>query len=162
MAITTKTIAILAIASAIGFGSLVVLSEIYLSVGFGLLDGRLNGYDVEAVNRYLALLSLGNRQFYIGPFRALDTIVPPLLAATFAAIIWTLGRSLWRTAVVFPLIYVIADLRENALVGQILQATTLDAETVSRASDMTQLKWLFTVLSLAVVLRLWRQGRTQA
>ena len=162
MAITTKTIAIFAIASAIGFGSLVVLSEIYLRVGFGLLDGRLNGYDVEAVNKYLALLSSENRQFYIGSFRVLDTIVPPLLAATFAAIIWTLGSTLWRTTIVFPLIYVIADLRENALVGQILQATTLDAETVSRASDMTQLKWLFTVLSLAVVLWLWRQGRTQA
>ena len=162
MAITTKKIAILAIASAIGFGSLVVLSEIYLSVGFGLLDGRLYGYDVEAVSRYLALLSSENRQFYIGSFRVLDTIVPPLLATTFAAIIWTLGSTLWRTTVVFPLIYVIADLRENALVGQILQATTLDAQTVSSASDMTQLKWLFTVLSFAVVLWLWRQGRTQA
>ena len=127
MAITTETIAILAIASAIGFGSLVVLSEIYLSVGFGMLDGRLNGYDVEAVNRYLGLLSAENSQVYIGPFRALDTIVPPLLATTFAAIIWTLGKTLWRTKVVFPLIYVTADLRENALVGKILQATTLDA-----------------------------------
>ena len=126
MAITTETIAILAIASAIGFGSLVVLSEIYLNVGFGLLDGRLNGYDVEAVNRYLGLLSAENSQVYIGPFRALDTIVPPLLATTFAAIIWTLGKTLWRTEVVFPLIYGTADLRENALVGKILQATTLD------------------------------------
>ena len=117
MAIMTKTIAILAIASAIGFGSLVVLLEIYLSVGFGLLDGRLNGYDVEAVNRYFALLSPENRQFYLGPFRGLDAIVPPLLAATFAAIIWTHGSTLWRTAVVYPLIYVIADFRENALVG---------------------------------------------
>ena len=127
MAITTETIAILAIASAIGFGSLVVLSEIYLNVCFGLLDGRLNGYDVEAVNRYLGLLSAENSQVYIGPFRALDTIVPPLLATTFAAIIWTLGKTFWRTEVVFPLIYVTADLRENALVGKILQATTLDA-----------------------------------
>jgi hypothetical protein len=126
MAITTETIAILAIASAIGFGSLVVLSEIYLNVCFGLLDGRLNGYDVEAVNRYLGLLSAENSQVYIGPFRALDTIVPPLLATTFAAIIWTLGKTLWRTEVVFPLIYGTADLRENALVGKILQATTLD------------------------------------
>ena len=126
MAITTETIAILAIASAIGFGSLVVLSEIYLSVGFGMLDGRLNGYDVEAVNRYLGLLSAENSQVYIGPFCALDTIVPPLLATTFAAIIWTLGKTLWRTEVVFPLIYGTADLRENALVGKILQATTLD------------------------------------
>lgn len=126
MAITTETIAILAIASAIGFGSLVVLSEIYLSVGFGMLDGRLNGYDVEAVNRYLGRLSAENSQVYIGPFRALDTIVPPLLATTFAAIIWTLGKTLWRTEVVFPLIYGTADLRENALVGKILQATTLD------------------------------------
>jgi hypothetical protein len=162
MAITTKTIAILAIASVIGFGSLVVFSEIYLSVGSGLLDGRLNGYDVEAVTRYLALLSAEDLQFYIGPFRALDTIVPPLLAATFTAIIWTLGSTLWSIMVVFPLIYVIADLRENALVGQILQGNTLDAETVSRASDMTQLKSLFIVMSLAVVLWLWRQGRTQA
>ena len=162
MAITTKTIAILTIASVIGFGSLVVFSEIYLSVGYGLLDGRLNGYDVEAVTRYLALLSAENRQVYIGPFRALDTIVPPLLAATFTAVIWTLGSTLWRITVVFPVIYVIADLRENVLVGQILQVTTIDAETVSRASDMTQLKWLFTVLSLAVVLWLWRQGRMQA
>ena len=126
MAITTETIAILAIASAIGFGSLVVLSEIYLNVCFGLLDGRLNGYDVKAVNRYLGLLSAENSQVYIGPFRALDTIVPPLLATTFAAIIWTLGKTLWRTEVVFPLIYGTADLRENALVGKILQATTLD------------------------------------
>ena len=159
---TTKTIAILAIASALGFGSLIVLSEIYLSVGFGLLDGRLKGYDVEAMNKYLALLPSENSQFYIGPFRALDTIVPPLLAATFTAIIGTLGSTLWRITVIFPLIYVIADLRENALVGQILQVTTTDAETVSRASDMTQLKWLFSVLSLAVVFWLWRQGRTQA
>jgi hypothetical protein len=151
MEITTKTIAILAIASVIGFGLLVVFWEIYLSVGFGLLDGRLNGYDVEAVTRYLALLAAENRQYYIGPFSALDTIVPPLLAATFTAIIWTLGSTFWRITVVFPLFYLIADLRENALVGKILQVTTTDAETVSRASDMTQLKWLFTVLSLAVV-----------
>ena len=162
MEITTKTIAILAITSVVGFGLLIVFSEIYLSVGSGLLDGRLYGYDVEAVTRYLALFSAENRQFYIGPFRALDIIVPPLLAATFTAIIGTLGSTLWRITVIFPLIYVIADLRENALVGQILQVTTTDAETVSRASDRTQLKWLFSVLSLAVVFWLWRQGRTQA
>jgi hypothetical protein len=100
MEITTKTIAILAIASVIGFGLLVVFSEIYLSAGFGLLDGRLNGYDVEAVSRYLALLSAESRQFYICPLRALDTIVPPLLAATFSVIIWTLGSTLWRITVV--------------------------------------------------------------
>ena len=68
MAITTKTIAILAIASAIGFGSLVVLSEIYLSVGFGLLDGRLNGYDVEAVKRISCVVVFGKPSVLHRPF----------------------------------------------------------------------------------------------
>jgi hypothetical protein len=163
MTISTKTLAILAIASAIGFTALVVLSEIYLSAGLGLLDGRLNGYDADAVTTYLGLLSEENRQFYIGPFRTLDTIVPPMLAATFAAMIWKLGNKLWRLTVIFPLIYVVADLRENALVGQILKAGNgnFDNAMAASASDMTQLKWLFTVLSLAAVLWLWRKGRAQ-
>jgi hypothetical protein len=40
MAFSTKALAILTFASAIGFGALVVLSEMYLSAGNGLLDGR--------------------------------------------------------------------------------------------------------------------------
>lgn len=163
MAFSTKALAILTFASAIGFGALVVLSEMYLSAGNGLLDGRLNGYDGAAVFKYLELLPREGRAFYAGPFRILDSIVPPLLALTFIALIWTLGQRFWRVTIIFPLVYVFADLRENALVGQILQAGTknLDAGVVASASNMTQLKWLFTVLSLGVVLWLWRKGRTQ-
>jgi hypothetical protein len=163
MIFSTKTLAILTFASALGFGALVALSETYLSAGYGLLDVRLIGYDVGAVTNYLELLSNEARAFYLGPFRTLDTIVPPLLALTFIALIWSLGQKFWRVTVIFPLIYVFADLRENALVGQILRAgpENLDGDMISSASDMTQLKWLFTVLSLAVVLWLWRKWRTQ-
>ena len=163
MIFSTKTLTILTFTSAVGFGALVVVYEIYLSAGDGLLDVRLIGYDVGAVTNYLELLSNEARAFYLGPFRTLDTIVPPLLALTFIALIWSLGQKFWRVTVIFPLIYVFADLRENALVGQILRAgpKNLDGDMISSASDMTQLKWLFTVLSLAVVLWLWRKGRTQ-
>jgi hypothetical protein len=161
MVVSTKTIAVLAIALAVGLGLLVVLSGTYLSVGLGLLDGCLNGYDGEAVNRYLVKLSAESCQFYIGASRTLDIIIPLVLATTFAAIIWRLGSFLWRTTVFFSLIYVIADLRDNALVELMLQASTFDVGTLSAASDMTQLKWLFPVLSLAVFLWLWRQGRIQ-
>ena len=91
----------------------------------------------------------------------MDSIVPPLLALTFSALIWTLGTPVWRATIILPLIYVIADLRENAIVGKILQSAgrDIDADLVANASDMTQLKWLFTVLSLGVVLWLWRKGR---
>jgi len=161
MALSTKTLAILTFASALGFGVLVVLSEMYLGVGDGLLDGRLIGYDVEAVTKYLGLLSKENLAFYIGPFRVLDSIVPPLLALTFSALIWTLGTPVWRATIILPLVYVLADLRENAIVGKILQSAgrDIDADLVASASDMTQLKWLFTVLSLGVFLWLWRKGR---
>lgn len=163
MVVSTKTLALLTLASAILFGALVVLSEIYLSVGEGLLDGRVIGYDVDAVAKYLGQLPNESRTFYLGTFRTLDTILPPLLGLTFIALIWSLGQKFWRSTIIFPLIYVIADLRENALVGQILRAglKNLDANMVANASNMTQLKWLFIVLSLGVVLWLWRKGRAQ-
>ncbi len=118
MVLSTKTLAILTLASAIGFGALIVLSEMYLGAGDSLLDGRLIGYDVEAVTKYLGLLSKENFAFYTGLFWILDSIVPPLLALTFSALIWTLGTPVWRATIILPLIYVIADLRENAIVGK--------------------------------------------
>lgn len=162
MRVSNTTMAMLAIASAVGFGASVLLSEIYLSVGDGLLDGRLAGYDTASVNQYLGLLPAEGLTFYIGSFRVLDTIVPPVLALTFIGLIWTLGKTFWRAAIIFPLVYAFADLRENALVGQILNAGIggSEDELVNNASDMTQLKWLFLVLSLGVVLWLWRKGRT--
>ena len=161
MVSATKTIAVPAIALTVGLGLLVVSSGMYPSVGLGLLDARLNSNNLEAANRYLIKPFEESRQFYIGALRTLDIIIPLLLATTFAAIIWTLESFLWRTTFIFPLIYVIADLRDNVLVEQMLQASTFDVGTVSAASDMTQLKWLFPVLSLAVFLWLWRQERTQ-
>lgn len=163
MIFSSKTLAILTFASALGFGAMVVLSEIYLSAWDSLLDGRLIGYDVGAVTKYLELLSNEARAFSIGPFLSLGTIVPPLLALTFIALIWSLGQKFWRVTVIFSMICVFADLRENAFVGQILLAgfENLNGDMISITSDMTQLKWLFTVLSLAVVLWLWRKGWAQ-
>lgn len=159
----TKVLGVMALIAALCFGMLIVSSEMYLSVGSGLLDGRMFGYDAAAVRLYLGQLSEPELWFYAGPFRLLDTVAPPLLALTFVGLIWTLGRSLWRMAVILPLVYLIADLRENALVGQILNIGIegLDANLVMKASNMTQLKWAFLVLSLGVVLWLWKKGRVQ-
>ena len=66
MAFSTKALAILTFASAIGFGALVVLTEMYLSAGNGLLDGRLNGYDGSAVFKYLELFITNTISIQIG------------------------------------------------------------------------------------------------
>lgn len=161
MDFATRTLAVMALIAALWFGMLIVSAELYLSAGDGLLDSRVMGYDITAVNLYLTQLSASEIWFYAGPFRLLGTLAPPLMACTFVGLILKLARTGWRVGVAFPLVYVFADLRENALIGQILSTSSesITPSLVAQASAMTQLKWGFLVLSLGVVLVLWKRER---
>ena len=151
----------LAAVAAIGFAILVVLSEMRLGYGEGLLDGRMGGYDVQAVRDYLTVLPPDALTFYIGTFRVMDTVIPPLIALALAAVIWSSSGRILRVLVLLPVLYVGCDLYENALVARVLAAGIdgLNAADVAAASQMTMAKWAFTLASLAAAILTWRKTR---
>ncbi|NNE51128.1 MAG: hypothetical protein HKN30_01850 [Sulfitobacter sp.] len=126
------------------FLALAVLSKGWLEPGGALVfDSRLRGYDADAARAYLAALGPDAVALYLGLFRVLDTCFPILLTLS----ILLLARRAGPVPGVFPMIAVLAylffDLRENALVSEMLRAGAGVSDVlVQTASRATVLKWV--------------------
>ncbi|MEM8692175.1 MAG: hypothetical protein AAGG57_09835 [Pseudomonadota bacterium] len=150
------------------FAVVAVIAETQLrtEVG-GLLDGRFLGYNAEEAQAYLISLTGTQAEVYTGVFRTLDTVLPFLVGFAFASVFWSLsaGRSMAvRLGVLLaPLIYIWADLTENAAVAALIagRAAGFDPSDVLAASNATVTKWVALGTCLLLLVPLW-QGRRKA
>ncbi len=148
------------------FAALLVLSYGFLSAGGQtVFDDRIAGYGVGAARAYLAALSDAQTSLYLGLFRVLDTFLPVLVALTLGGFTWsqTVGtaRALRLLIALGPAVYMMLDLRENALVAHLLEVgPQVPAEAILHASAHTVSK--FIALMLAVLLAVWAWRRPSA
>lgn len=162
-----RTLRTLAAVAAGMFAVLAVMSLGWLSPeGLSNFDARLLGYDADDARAYLAVLPESSRALYLGWFRTLDTVFPVLASLATGGILW-LSTADWHilqlvVSLGMVLAYLMMDLAENSVVGRIIERDDpVDAALANRASDLTQLKWLFLALSLVLLGAVWRhkQGR---
>lgn len=145
--------------------ALALLSALWFAAMFGaafavmqgvpVLDARATGYDLATAREFASGLDADQRSFLLGPLRWMDTGFPPLLAFT----LWRLAGP-WRQGWVLPLIYMLIDWAENAVVAGLLRgdATSLDAKRVMLASDLTQAKYVvLAVAAIGLSVRWWRR-----
>lgn len=152
-----RLVILLATLSVALFAVLAILSKGWLEPdGVLIFDSRVMGYDLAAAEAYLSALSPDARALYLGPFRQLDTVFPIVLGLTLVGALWLSSMDLSLLAriaiLAVPVLYVWADLQENARVAGILSGGGGDAALVAAASRLTQLKWLtlgFGMLLLA-------------
>lgn len=124
--------------------------------GLPIFDLRPGGYDLGTARAFLVALSAEGRDFYLRVQLQLDRFYPPFMALT---LVWATLRlapaGRYRGLAALPAILAAAfDYAENALVARMLQAgpAGLTADLVDSASIATQVKSLFTVLALIIVI----------
>lgn len=133
-------------------------------------DMRPFGYSLDEARGFLVALPDDARQFYRGTQHLIDTLYPPLLAATLGLGIWALSPSSprWLRPALASLAVagMVFDLAENWLVAGLLAlpAASVDAQSVAAASSATILKSIFTTLAMTTLLLLtlgfaWRRWR---
>ncbi|WP_373050882.1 hypothetical protein [Thalassovita aquimarina] len=132
------------------FAAMLVLGRQHLFAGPEALppfDARVAGYTLEEARAYLVELTADQMAFYAGPMRWMDTAFPLLLGLWGWVSLRGLGS---RFALIAP-VYTVADLFENALVGQMLKqgAEGLSPGYVDWASTATIVK--FALLALALI-----------
>jgi hypothetical protein len=136
-------------------------------------DLRPMGYSLEEARNFLGALSDEGRAFYLGTQHSLDTLYPPLLAATLGLGSWIMSPASSR--LVRMLLSGLAvpgmgfDLAENHAVSGLLAmpVAAIDAEAVMIASALTALKSLFTTIAMTTLLVLtlawaWRRWKRPA
>jgi hypothetical protein len=136
-------------------------------------DLRPFGYSVDEARSFLAVLSDDGRVFYRDMQHSLDTVYPPLLAATLGLGSWIMSPT--PSKVVRTLLAALAipgmgfDLAENHAVATLLAmpVAAVDAEPVMIASTFTILKSVFTTIAMTILLVLtivwaWRKWRRSA
>lgn len=165
MNLTGRTLWAIAAVAAVMFVVLAVMSLGWLSPeGLSNFDARVLGYSTDEARAYLSVLPESSRAMYLGWFRALDTVFPLLAAIAMCGILW-LNTAEWHlfrrvTSLGMIVAYLMMDLAENNFVGQLLESDKpVDPALVDRASDMTQLKWLFLALSLVLLGAVWRRNK---
>ena len=133
--------------------------------GLDPFDSRFLGYSAEDARSYIAALArAGGTDTYLGVFRTLDTVFPLALTITFLGTLWlntaSLGLPLRMLLLFCPLLYLVADLLENAQVAAMLIAGPEGSATfVEKASRMTQIKWFGVAVSLAAMTATWGHRR---
>lgn len=148
--------------SVVLFITLFAVTELYLKPG-GLdpFDSRFTGYTPGQARAYLQALSeAGNTGVYLGLFRQMDSVFPVLLAATFLGAVWLNTSRLWWVLrgllMLFPLLYLWADLFENAQVAVMLKAgVAIDDATVQQADTLTRIKWFCVAICIMGVIGTW-------
>ena len=151
------------------FAALGILSKGWLEPeGLPIFDARLVGYDLTAAQAYLQGLTEDARELYLGLFRWLDSLLPVALFLTLAGLLWQGSAGHWvplRALIMcLPVLYLVADLLENAQVAEMLRAgVPLDAAMVRVASTYTQMKWLSLGLCFVMIMVGWlaRRGKQE-
>jgi hypothetical protein len=134
--------------------------------GLPPFDVRLRGYGYEEARALLLALGEAGRAYYLNPELVLDTIFPPIYAASGALALWWLtmpGRlcdgavpMAWRvTLVAFPVAELVFDGVENFCIAKMIWTwPDLSPGLVRVASLATQLKFVAaapTLISLVVL-----------
>lgn len=145
--------------------------------GAQLFDMRIGGYAHGEALAYLAALGAEGRWFYLSRHVPADTALALIEAVAIVLIILRFTRPGARFAVpvpaagraamiVAPLLMLILDLGENALVARMLITTSPDATQVAVASTLTQAKWIAISIAIALAVVLpasaWLRGRKRA
>jgi len=140
---------------------LVTLPELERLAGAPIFDMRVGGYaHVEAV-RLLAALGETGRWYYLSRHIPADTALALIEAVAIIAIVLRATRPgaryavtvppVWRGAMLTaPLLTLIFDLGENALVAHMLVTAAPGPTQVALASTLTQVKWVCASLSIAL------------
>jgi hypothetical protein len=117
----------------------------------GLMDMQPADMSAEATRTYLATMSDTALRTYLGPQRVLDTVFPIALAAALAlATLLLLRPRIGRLALVaalVPMLYLYADLLENAAIADLLRRPNAADAVIEQARVYTQVK--FQVLLIA-------------
>lgn len=125
------------------FLALAVLSKSWLEEGgMVIFDSRVLGYDRGTAEALIEALKEEQLALYLGLFRLLDTLFPIALCLTLLLLARRLGGIVAVLAGAAALAYLFFDLRENALVAEMLRSgTDLTDTLVASASSATLLKW---------------------
>jgi len=126
-----------------------------------IFDSLLLGYDGGDARALLRAMSPAQMATYLGAFRTLDTVFPPLLMLTLWGIIWQHTKAeptyMRIGALLGPLLYLVFDLMENRSVAEILVAWPVVVDVdVAQAAIYTQAKWMCLALGFLVALWAWR------
>ena len=130
--------------SGVLFVALAVLSKGWLEPGGALIfDSRVAGYDGAEARAYFTSLEPRAVDLYLGLFRVLDTFFPIFLTLAILLLARRTQGPIGLAAIPAALAYLFFDLRENALVAEMLRAgkEMSDALVVS-ASGATLMKWV--------------------
>jgi hypothetical protein len=145
--------------------------------GAPIFDMRIGGYAHGEALAYLAALGAEGRWFYLSRHVPADTALALIEAVAIGLIILRVTRPGARFSVpvpaagrvamlVAPLLMLMFDLGENAVVAHMLITAAPDATQVAGASILTQAKWITIsiAIALAVVLPVsaWLRGRKRA
>lgn len=161
------------VAAALVYAAMVGWSLPLISAGAGGLppfDMLPAGYSLDEARAFVSALTPEARGFYLSTQHALDTLYPPLMALTLGLGLWILSPAKTTAAkllaVALPILAMISDLAENALVRDLLtiDPAKLDAEPVMMASAVTVVKSLLTSLAMILLLVFaglwgWRKRR---
>jgi len=139
----------------------VTLPELERYAGAPILDMRVGGYTHSDAVRLLATLGETGRWYYLSRHVTADTALALVEAATIMLIILRATRPgaryavtvppVWRGAMLTaPLLTLIFDLGENALVAHMLVTAAPGPTQVALASTLTQVKWVCASLSIAL------------
>ena len=126
--------------------------------GRAVFDMLPAGYSYAEAQAFLAALSPDGADFYLRVQHRLDLIYPALLAiSTGWAMVRLAPRWRWRTTLfLVPIPGMVFDYLENRAVAAMLSAGAdgLTPEMVAQASRFSQLKAIFSTLSLGLLLML--------
>ena len=124
--------------------------------GRAVFDMLPAGYSYAEAQAFLAALSPDGADFYLRVQHRLDLIYPALLAiSTGWAMVRLAPRWRWRLALLLaPIPGMVFDYLENRAVAAMLSAGAdgLTPEMVAQASRFSQLKAIFSTLSLGLLL----------
>jgi hypothetical protein len=124
--------------------------------GRAVFDMLPAGYSYAEAQAFLAALSPEGAEFYLRVQHRLDLIYPALLAiSTGWAMVRLAPRWRWRSALLLvPIPGMVFDYLENRAVAVMLSAGAdgLTPEMVAQASRFSQLKAIFSALSLSLLL----------
>lgn len=149
-----------ALLAAMGFLAATVLGP--EAGGRPAFDIRVTGYGADTARAYLGALSDRGRALYLREMRVLDTLFPAALYLAWRDAVWQAQgpATPWpvRAVALAPgLIYLLADLWENAAIAEMLRAgpQALEASAVARASALTVAKWALLAVMAVLLAALW-------
>lgn len=139
------------------FLALAVLSKGWLEAGgLVIFDSRFPGYSHDEAEHLIRTLGSDGIALYLGLFRVLDTLFPLALCLSLLLLARRAGNVFGLAGVVAALAYLFFDLRENALVAEMLRsAADLGHDLVASASSATFWKWITLAVSFLSLCAAW-------